>query len=129
MSYYPDPEALAANPPESWRVVKRGERLWGLFIDSSNEHPAETFSTKRKALAERDFASSRLRRAVEQERLWYAGVTPAGWKSWEECKAEQERASARFRARLALAAGVPVESIPPSRQPEYKPEQWPAMAD
>lgn len=130
MSYYPDPETLAANPPETWRVEKRGERLWGLYIDSSHEHPVETFRTKASALAERDLASSRIRREVEKERLWYAGETPYGWKSWAECKAEQERSSARFRERLALAAGVSPESIPPPRQratglPEYKKEQWP----
>jgi hypothetical protein len=98
MSYYPTPEALAANPPETWRVVKRGERSWGLHIDPSYEHPAETFTTKRDAIAERDDPNSHTRRNVEQERLWYAGVTPRGWRTWEECKAEQQRMAARWSA-------------------------------
>lgn len=116
MSYYPDPETLAANPPETWRVEKRGERLWGLHIDTSYEHPAETFSTQREALAERDDPNSYTRRLVEQERRWYAGITPAGWKSWEQCKAERER-NERYQAERAAR-----RSATPS---EFKKEQWP----
>ena len=113
MSYYPDPETLAANPTETWRVVKRVERLWHLLIDASHEYPAETFTTKRAAEAERDSPQSRLRRAVEQERLWYAGVTPAGWKTYEQCKAERARLAKWNAERKAATV------------PEYKKEQWP----
>jgi len=107
MSHYPDPETLAANPPETWRVVKRGERSWGLYMDSTYEHPAETFRTKALAIAERDNPNSYTRRAVEQERLWYAGVTPNGWKTYAECLAARERNAAyqakRAAERLAAA--------------------------
>lgn len=98
MSHYNSPEELAANPPETWRVSKRGERSWGLHIDTSYDHPAETFTTQRDALAERDDPNSRLRTLVEQERRWYEGETVAGWKSYEECLAERER-NAAYQAR------------------------------
>jgi hypothetical protein len=94
MSYYDTPEQLAANPPETWRVVRRAERLWHLLTDSSHDCPAETFTTRRAAEAERDDPNSRLRRAVEQERRWMAGETPVGWKTYEQCKAERERIAA-----------------------------------
>lgn len=104
MSYYSSPEELAANPPESWRVVKRTERLWDLLIDSSHDHPAETFTTRRAALAERNDANSYTRRMVEQERRWMAGETPRGWKSYAECLAERERNAAYQAKRRAEAA-------------------------
>ena len=106
MSYYADPEALAANPPETWRVVKRGERLWGLHIDTSYDGPAETFRTRNLATAERDNPRSYTRRAVEQERLWYAGTTPNGWKSYAECLAARERNAAWQATRKATREAV-----------------------
>jgi hypothetical protein len=115
VSLYSSPEALAANPPETWRVLKRGERSWGLHIDTSYEHPAETFTTKRAAEAERDNPQSRMRREVERERLWYDGVTPAGWKTYEQCKAEQERLAKWNAERAAKRAA----------DANYKKEQWP----
>ena len=97
MSYYESPEQLAANPPETWRVAKRGERF-ALYIDDSDS-PLATFITKREALAERDDPQSRTRRDLERERLWYEGVTPAGWNSWAECLAQRERIEARWGKR------------------------------
>jgi len=101
MTHYSGPEALAANPPETWRVEKRGERLWGLHVDTSYEHPAETFTTKRAALAERDDPNSYTRRMVEQERRWYEGITPNGWKTYAECLAARERNEAYQAKRRA----------------------------
>lgn len=110
MSYYSDPEALAANPPESWRVERwsDGRRVrWDLFIDDSR-YPVERFKTRREALAERDDPQSYTRRMVEQERLWYAGTTPNGWKSYAECLADRRRIEAwqaeRRAAREAATA-------------------------
>ena len=111
MSMYSNPEELAANPPETWRVIKRGMR-WGLYIDAAAEHPVRSFDTKRDALAERDDPQSRIRREVEWDRRWYEGETPAGWKSWAECKAEQERLAERQAQREASS-------------PSYVPEHWP----
>lgn len=104
MSYYPDPETLAANPPESWRVVKRGERMWDLRIESGHEWPAETFETRRAATAERNDPASRTRRAVEQERRWMAGETPYGWKSYAECLEDRKRNEAYQAKRRAERA-------------------------
>ncbi len=102
MSLYPNPEALAANPPESWRIAKAG-RGWVLLLDSTHPEPSEgkgtvgeVFTTKREAEAERDNPESRTRRAYARDARWFAGHTPAGWRSWEECKAEQDRTAARF---------------------------------
>lgn len=102
MSYYSSPEELAANPPETWRIEKRAERSWGLFIGANDEHPLQTFPTRRAALEERDNPDSRTRRAIEKDRRWYAGETPAGWKSWEECKAEREALERRQAERQLL---------------------------
>jgi hypothetical protein len=104
MSHYSGPEALAANPPESWRVVKRDERLWHLLIDSSHEYPAETFTTRRAALAERDDPNSRLRREVERERRWMAGEPISGWKTYAECLADRQRNEAYQAKRRAERA-------------------------
>lgn len=119
MSYYESPEHLAANPPETWRVVKRAERLWGLYMDASHEHPAETFTTKREALAERDDATSHTRRMVEQERQWFAGITPSGWKTYQQCLADRQRNEAYQAKRLAERQA--------QRQgdPNYQASQWP----
>lgn len=135
MSYYPDPETLAANPPETWRVEKRAERLWVLCVDGGDYY-VQSFSTKREALAERDDPNSYTRRMVEQERRWYEGVNPAGWKSWEECKAEQERCAKRYAERLRFSdslaaagstspASTPAPKVRATGKPEYKQDQWP----
>lgn len=113
MSHYSSPEELAANPPESWRVIKRAERLWDLLIDTSHEYPAETFTTQRDAIAERDNPQSRLRRAVEQERRWMLGETPASWRTYAECVAARCRNDA-YQAALRQ-----------SSNPNYRAEQWP----
>jgi len=97
VSHYASPEELRDNPPETWRVERLAPRRWGLIISSSHMHSAETFDTKRAALAERDDATSYTRRAVEQERRWYAGDTPNGWKSYEQCKAEWRRIDEKWR--------------------------------
>ena len=111
MTYYSGPEELAANPPETWRVEKRGMR-WGLYMSPTAEHPIRSFDTKREATAQRDDPQSRLRREVEQDRRWYEGETPAGWKSYAECLAEQRRLAERQARRVGSNRG-------------YRPEQWP----
>jgi hypothetical protein len=101
MSYYDSPEALAANPPETWRVQKMAGTMrprWSLFIDSSDQRPLQTFDTRTFAVRERDDPQSYTRRAIEQERLWYAGVTPSGWKSYAECLEARQRNEA-YQAR------------------------------
>ncbi len=98
---YSSPEALAVNPPESWRIVKRAERLWDLLIDASHEHPAETFRTRALALAERDNPQSRMRREVDRERRWYEGEPIPHWKSYAECMADRQRNEAYQAKRRA----------------------------
>lgn len=108
MSYYADPEALAANPPETWRVERWSDGhcvRWDLFIDGG-ERPLERLKTRREALAERNDPQSYTRRMVEQERLWYAGVTPTGWKTYAECLAERERNEAYQAKRRTERAAV-----------------------
>jgi hypothetical protein len=103
VSYYSSPEALAANPPESWEVRKRGERSWGLHIDGS-DFPAEVFATRREALAVRDTPTSWLRRAVDQERRWYAGEAVSCWKPYTEVLADRARNEAYQAKRQAERA-------------------------
>lgn len=91
MSYYASPEALASNPPESWRIVRRpiGSRVrWALYIEDGPVHYM-AFDTRREAIAERDDPNSHTRREVEQERQWYAGTTPNGWRAYADCIAAE----------------------------------------
>lgn len=97
MSYYEGPEQLAEWPPERWTVERRQygtKSRWDLMIDDSGI-PIRSFDTKREATNEKTNPQSYTRLKVEQERLWYEGVTPTGWKTYEQCKSEQRRTYAR----------------------------------
>jgi hypothetical protein len=95
---YSDPETHAANPPSTWAVVKRTERSW-VIVDQEGT-VLERAETKRQAVEMLE--SGILRRLYDSETRWYAGETPAGWKSWAECKAERDRITARWALRAPL---------------------------
>ncbi len=97
MSLFFAPEDHAANPPETWLVVKAGPRAWRLT--TADGTTLDGFASKRDAEAAR--SSGWLVNAYRKEGRWYAGETPAGMRSWADCKAEQERIQVRH-----LAAGV-----------------------
>lgn len=79
MSLYRGPEEHAANPPETWEVVKGG-RSWSLRDRAGAV--LETFTTKREAELGR--ADGRAANLYERERRWYAGENIAGWKPYAE---------------------------------------------
>lgn len=79
MSFYSGPQEHAANPPSTWRVVKRADRVWsvvdkaGTIIDSvPTKHAAEQLRTE-----------SWLTAAYAQEERWYRGESVSGWKIYE----------------------------------------------
>lgn len=98
MSLFMGPEEHAANPPSTWNVVKVGSR-WALRTT-----PDQTFETYRsRKAAEADKVEGHWTCAYAEDGRWYAGDTPAGWKSWEECKAERDRNARRVQAQSAKA--------------------------
>jgi hypothetical protein len=98
MSLFTSPEEHAANPPETWRVVKLAQRgAWSLT--TANGWPLDRYTTKREALAARD--DGFYVRLYRDEARWYAGENVPNWKPWETVKAERERLAAWHRARLS----------------------------
>jgi len=101
MSLFMGPEEHAANPPSSWNVVKVGSR-WALRTT-----PDQTFETYRsRKAAEADKVEGHWVAAYAEEGRWYAGGTPAGWKSWEEAKAERDHNAARWAANQTATVTV-----------------------
>lgn len=80
MSIFSGPDEHAANPPSTWRVVRRENRGWHLTL--SDDSVLETFSTKREALAARE--GGFLFDLYGKESRWYAGDDIEGWKPYAE---------------------------------------------
>ncbi len=78
MALYTSPEEHAANPPDSWVVVKVGSRLWRLTDSSGTVF--ETTTTRRAAEALR--SSGFYFNLWHDERRWYAGESIRGWKPY-----------------------------------------------
>lgn len=87
MALYTTPEENAANPPETWQVVKVADRRWALKDATGTTLSA--YSTRCEAVAARE--DSFYTRLWDQERRWMTGETPAGWKPYAECVAERQR--------------------------------------
>ena len=88
MSLFREPTEHAANPPETWQVVKISERRWALAIAGSADpvnnagDRLDVFDSKRSAeQAREDGFMARLWRT---EARWYAGGAVAGWKPYAE---------------------------------------------
>lgn len=109
MSLFSSPEEHAANPPETWRIVKYGRGFAIVTKDTTDEmvqrggiSTLDHFERKRDAVAAlsgetRSWALTQ----YERDGRWYAGETPPGRRSWAECKADQERAAQRKAEREA----------------------------
>jgi hypothetical protein len=100
MTLFSNPTEHAANPPETWAVVKVRDRSWQL--QTKDGSVLSTAKTKREATADADRDSFYVR-LYEADRRWYAGETPPGMRSWLECLAEQERTARRVRHMTAVA--------------------------
>jgi hypothetical protein len=85
MALHLTPEEHDADPPSGWTVHKHGRR-WQLR--SKDGGVFDTFDTKRQAEAAK--TSGRLFDLYQKEGRWFKGETPPGWKSYVECKAEQD---------------------------------------
>jgi len=86
MSIFSSPEEHAANPPETWEVVKAayGTNPWRLMVCG---HTLESFKTKKEALAAR--ATGFYARLYEKELHWYAGGSVPGWRAYAEVSASR----------------------------------------
>lgn len=129
MSLFSNPEEHAANPPETWQVVKVGR---GFAIVTKDVTDAdlerggisylEHFERKRDAVAAlngetRSWALTQ----YEKDARWYAGETLPGQRSWAECKAEKERAENRKREReTAERRKVERQGITPENVAEWR---------
>lgn len=78
MALFATPAEHAANPPETWKAVKRLERKW--HLTTADGTVLDGFTTRGDALEAT--LSGPLVRLYEQERRWYAGEPVAGWKPY-----------------------------------------------
>ncbi len=84
MSLFSGPEEHAANPPETWRIVKAAERVWNVCPKDSDD---VITSCKRKIDAEMlKEPFSWLYAAYAKEGRWYAGENISGWRPYAECQ-------------------------------------------
>lgn len=95
MSLFSGPTEHAANPPESWQVVRFqvGRRPSWYLATADGRHIGNAQSTRKAAELER--TEGFYFNLWHMDARWYAGHTPPGHRSWAECKAEQERTEAR----------------------------------
>jgi hypothetical protein len=78
MAVFTTPAEHAANPPESWRVVKVADRAWRVITTGGTV--LEHATTKRHALEL--IESGTVRRTYDLETRWYAGETVPGWRPY-----------------------------------------------
>lgn len=86
MSCFADPLTHAANPPESWSVVKLGERQW-VLTTASGIGTLGAFKTRRAAYEAK--RSGFLFNLYNDETRWYAGESVRNWKPYAQCSAER----------------------------------------
>jgi hypothetical protein len=82
MSLFADPLTHAANPPESWSVVKLGEHHW-VLTTASGIGTLDTFKTRHAA--EEAKCSGHLFDLYNDEVRWYAGESVRNWKPYALC--------------------------------------------
>lgn len=79
MALFANPQEHAANPPETWVVVKRGPGAWALTPANSTAE-LDRFGTKRAA--EQARIEGFLVRLYGQEARWYAGESVPSWRPY-----------------------------------------------
>jgi hypothetical protein len=80
MSLFRSPEDHAANPPETWKVVKVTKRLWRL----TTKDGIGIASYPRQSDAESATTSGFYVDLYAKETRWYAGEQVDGWKPYTE---------------------------------------------
>jgi len=98
MALFGTPERHAANPPDTWKVTLLAPRRWDL--QTSDGRTIDSFTTKKAA--ETAKVEGFLVRLYGDEGRWFAGETPAGQRSYAECRAER---AAAYDARWAGVEG------------------------
>lgn len=79
MSMFAGPDEHAANPPETWKVVKSG-RAWHLITMTGDV--LDYFVRQSDAVAA--IEEGPIRRLYDDETRWYAGESVRGWKPWAD---------------------------------------------
>ena len=102
MTLFDGPEEHEANPPETWKVYRVGDRSW--MLATATNVCLEGFTTRRAAMAAR--TSGFNVDLWRKESRWYAGENVHPWKSWAEVKAEREHRAEVVRQRFQQRAHV-----------------------
>lgn len=77
MALFRDPVEHAANPPQTWEVVKVGERLWHLVAAGAVLTSEKTRREAKRARTEGFYVN-----LYEKERKQFAGESVDGWKPY-----------------------------------------------
>lgn len=80
MSVFHNPAEHAANPPDTWQVVKVAERAWQLQTAGGGTLSQHT--TRRAAISERECGF--IRDLYDKETRWYAGEDIPGWRPYTD---------------------------------------------
>lgn len=89
MCIFDNPEQHAANPPETWEVVRVTDRHWDLRPRGAEDASLATYPTKRQALLAR--TEGTWFDLYHREGRWYAGEDIPNWKPYAEVLAERNR--------------------------------------
>lgn len=77
MSLFSNPTEHAANPPESWEVIKVYAGAWDL---RAGEATINRYPTRKQAVADRE--SGFYVSLYHKEDRWYRGEPVSGWKPY-----------------------------------------------
>jgi hypothetical protein len=81
MSLFRSPQEHAANPPESWTVVKAANRRWRLIAGTDhNGNDIVLHSADTRQECEHKKTSGFYFDLYQTESRWYAGESVAGWR-------------------------------------------------
>lgn len=79
------PEVHAVNGPDTWTVEKVADRTW--HVKDRHGATMDTYTTKRAAQADIE-PGGLLHARYDEKGAWFAGKTPHGQRTWEECEPE-----------------------------------------
>jgi len=94
MALFSGPTEHAANPPETWKAVRVGDRNWQLVTLSGTV--INSYASKAQADGSIDLV---WRVIYDREARWYAGEPITGWKPWAAVKAEHASTARRLAER------------------------------
>jgi len=76
------PEQHAANPPSTWKVIRRTKTSWATVTKDGDVIEYH----ERKRDADESLTEGRMFRLYQQEGRWFAGDTPTGWTPYTSPK-------------------------------------------